>query len=246
MNDTTSNTPDNASRPGNNNVNFLTGQRKQRPRDEHGRFLNKAQIEQLRTEGRLESEVTVGEFLDFANCTIEDTLDRAFVELKDDIKRSTAKKKREKTVDIETARRATRLYQVRNIKGTNKFGLFYADGVPLSEAGGKMYEKAQLVQHWFGAGGYEARHANAAVQFDTALEAKTFRLRHFNLSHDFVRRVDEYDEKNKQVRGSRRLFRRVLGNRMHRDEVRRQSKNKTMRKVQVTRADILELRKLTR
>lgn len=239
MNDNTSNTPDNASRPG-KAPHPVPSNGKLR-RDENGRFLPRKR--NADTESVLDhplagsnGEMTVGEFLETVNNFTESDQVLGNVIREVDAKNKKKSKDRKRTKVVSGSRR-TLLYQIRTLPDHRGYGLFYADGVEIGESGTTVI----LTNHWFGEGGYPAFDSGAAVVFATPDEAREFRRNHFNVKVD-----DETVRERRKARYARgHVFRVELGY-GDRRQPSHTTKNKTERKPRKpVREDLVKLYNLT-
>jgi hypothetical protein len=213
MNDNTSNTPDNASRPG----------KTARPRDEHGRFLSKKEIEVLNNASSLRdstpepgsveealnqplaganNEITVGEYLKLSHefSKKDPILGEIFRDAETTERRPTRigqhvdvpnKTANGYTRHAKVSRkenkpsdsRRTLLYQIRTLPGNRGYGLYYADGLDFDHS---ARQSSTIIKHWFAENGYQATDAGAAKVFSDPDEARKFRREHFNVKVDDV------------------------------------------------------------
>lgn len=262
MNDIPSNNkPDNASRPGT-----------ARPRRADGKFMSRAEIaeleqlnnavneltperfEKLNTEGKLESEVTVGEFISYVNgvmggpltnltalrgsmtSRIGQHIDVEAKNTKSHTRRAKVKRVKDDDTKKPTIDRSTMFYQIRTLPNGRGYGLFYAYGIPLKHAIGGAYEKGQPLQHWFGNGGYQAMDPGAAAVFETAEAARKFRRSHFSVKVTDADTYAEIERNKRQVLG--REWRKMGYRRRHPSHT---TKNKNERKPRKVRDDLVKL-----
>ena len=262
MNDNTSNTPDNASRPGNRNT---------RPRDEHGRFLprNKANgepktIVEIANEAlnnmdddefeaiarHVEDpnhDITVGEFLNLADRMVGG----AFIAPREhkptkigqhvDVKR--------KKTSSHTRRPKPQEGHVKSDGRSNRDHrrtMMYQirtlpgnRGYGLYHSDGVEFDDPRrgsndIVKHWLGENWYQSFDAGAARVFTTPDEARKFRREHFSVKVDDQSVKDRREERHDLNRQLR-----VMGASVRHPS--HTTKNKTERKPRKVRDDLVKL-----
>jgi hypothetical protein len=266
MNDNTSNTPDNASRPGKKNS---------RPRHPNGKFMTNAEIAEREGVARhvedpnhdltieefenlplagSNGELTVGEFLNQVhkfqekNPIIGEVIrstERKATRIGQhvDVENKTtaghtrrSKVKNDKKSDRPIDSRRTLLYQVRTLPNNRGYGLYYADGVTFDDP---MRKPSDITRHWLGDNWYQSFSDGAAKVFKSADDARKFRRDHFST----VGVDDESVKQRREARNARnKTFRKLGWKDRHRPS--HTTKNKTQRKERQVRKDLVEFRNL--